>query len=192
MIVEKAPLVVLSLADGIVTILTQRSANAIVSTGNLPFSERARNFIAGYSWYLWKTVCPTELCAFYPLPGNGPSWPMVGLSALVLGAISVFVIAGRSRGHLVFAVLGQIALLPVSGLVQAGGQAYADRYAYIPHIGLLTLVVWEVRHWLKQRPSARWLVAIGVAAVTICFAALAWRQSTYRAQQRGIVVARSN
>jgi tetratricopeptide (TPR) repeat protein len=184
LLVEKIPLFALVVADGIVTIIAQRSRSAMEANDNLPFSFRAANAIHGYGWYLWKTVWPTDLCAFYPLPNEPPSWQLVAVLALSMAAVSGYVIVRRGRGHLVFGWLWfVIALLPVSGLLQVGGQAYADRYAYVPHIGLFVMVVWEAERWFARRPIGRWAAfALSGAAVVACaavsrFQIACWRNS---------------
>jgi Flp pilus assembly protein TadD len=184
LVIEKTPLLALSLADGLVTIVAQKSTSAMTGTADLPFYERAGNAIVGYGWYLGKTVWPTRLCAFYPLPSPGLSWTLVGLSSVALIGLSTYVLVQRKRGHVIFGWLWFLmALLPVSGLVQVGGQAYADRYAYIPHIGLLTLIVWEAWHWLSRQEVGKWMGAAAVAAVAVSCAVVSrvqlasWRDS---------------
>jgi Flp pilus assembly protein TadD len=185
LVVEKAPLFALSLADGIVTIIAQRSANAMSGTDNVPLFHRVANAIEGYGWYLWKTIIPTGLCLLYPFEPLEISWPMVIVSALVLAGLSLLVFVGGGRGHLIFGWLWfLVALLPVCGLLQVGGQAHADRYVYIPHIGLFVAMVWEVGYWLARRGPAPWVAGACLAAVALPCALLTRGQvATWRGSE---------
>jgi tetratricopeptide (TPR) repeat protein len=177
LIAEKVPLLGLSLADGIVTIIAQRSTEAMSGNDSHSLAIRAGNAIHGCTWYLWKTIYPASLCAFYPLSLAGTPWKIVWISALALTALSAYAAMQRRRRHLPFGWLWfVVALLPVSGIVQVGGQAHADRYAYVPHIGLFILIVWEVERWLPPGRVGR-SVGIGFCgAVAVAFATMTWFQ----------------
>ncbi len=179
--VEKIPLFLLSIGGLILAIIGQRQVKAIVTTATLPIATRIGNAIIAYGTYVWKTFVPSPLALPYPyeLPTSGA----LTISALVLIGITAWVIAARDRRYLFagwFWFVGT--LVPVIGLVQIGSQAMADRYTYIPHIGLLTAIVWLVadlaRRWNVERVFA------GVAAIVVAlFAFLAngylanWRDS---------------
>jgi tetratricopeptide (TPR) repeat protein len=146
LIVEKWALFVLAILVGLITILAQQSAILFSGGKSAPALIRIGNAIHSYGWYLWKTVWPTGLCAHYPHPLSTLSWWEVGASAIVLGAVSVWAWTGRRDQpyRLVGWLWFLVALLPVIGLLQVGGQAHADRYAYVPHIGLFLMMAWEV------------------------------------------------
>ena len=152
LVAEKVPLLFLSLIDGIVTIIAQVAVQT-----RWPFWIRLGNAIRAYSWYLMKTVWPSELSVYYPHPANLLSWWSVLLSAIPLVVITIYVaVNGSRRSHLWFGWLWYlISLSPVIGLVQVGFQANADRYSYIPHIGLLLMIVAEAGHWACRSSLGR-------------------------------------
>ena len=138
---EKLPLFVISLLDGIVTIYAQGTGSAFTSTAGVPWFLRFGNALLSYGWYIARTVWPTQLSVYYPHPLHDLSWGWVTAAAMLLAAISAHVAwNGVRRPHLWVGWLWfLIALLPVIGLMQVGLQAHADRYSYIPHVGLLLL-----------------------------------------------------
>jgi Tfp pilus assembly protein PilF len=169
LLIEKLPLLALSLLDGIVTIIAQPK----ISMAELPLTERVGNSLVGYGWYVAKTFWPTDLAVLYLHPLTGLAWDKVAAAAVLLAAISIYVsLNGLRRSHLLFGWLWfLIALLPVIGLVQVGKQAYADRYSYIPHLGLLVMIVWEGCYWLDRLPVGR---IVAGAAAAVGTAACAW------------------
>jgi tetratricopeptide (TPR) repeat protein len=169
--VEKIPFLLLSAAACVVTLLVQR--NAIGSVQAFDFPSRIENALVSYVAYLWQMLYPAGLAVFYPHPRNHLSLAKVGLSLLLLFLISAGVVAGR-RKHPCLLVgwlwyLGM--LVPVLGLLQVGEQARADRYTYLPQIGLYVLVAWGVMelcgNWRHRR------AVLGFAAMTILAALLA-------------------
>lgn len=166
LVVEKTPLFCLALADGLITILAQRSAGAVSDLDSIPLVYRMGNAVNAYGWYVWKTLWPSNLCVIYSHPYRSLSWTSVGASAAALLAFTAWVWwAGRKRPHLAFGWLWfVISLLPVIGLMQVGGQAHADRYTYVPHMGLFVLIAWEALYWLGQRGRQ---VGVGVAVIVV-------------------------
>ena len=141
---EKLPLLIPVAAISVVTLEAQSQAGAISTWEWLPLGTRVANAVAAYGLYLKKMLWPMDLAVFYPHPGNSLEvWP-VALAALLLVILSLGVWwQGRRSRYLVvgwFWYLGT--LLPVSGLIQVGGQAMADRYAYVPLMGLFIILVW--------------------------------------------------
>jgi tetratricopeptide (TPR) repeat protein len=133
---------------------------------------RLANAAAAYGWYLVKTVLPTNLCVFYPLPKSLPY--IVALSsALVIAAVSCWAIAWRRKQPWMlvgwFWFLGT--LVPVIGIIQVGGQAVADRYTYVPLVGLFVMFAWGASAALEEAPSARpWVIGAAIAALLLCVA----------------------
>ncbi|WP_029247726.1 tetratricopeptide repeat protein [Schlesneria paludicola] len=166
-VVEKLPLLALSLIDGLVTIRAQGAAHAIADTQQLPFAVRAANAICSYGWYLATTFYPTRLIPFYqPSPG-GTDWPSVAGWTIVLSGISLAVGWGaHSRVRLFGWWWFIISLLPVIGLIQVGSQAHADRYTYLPHIGLMTWLVWEIADRLSKPLIVRRIV-LGLTVISL-------------------------
>ena len=151
-IIEKLPFFALTIASCIVTILAQGGAGATVSTGHLPVAARLAQIPVSYMRYLGKMFWPENLAAFYPYEVYSWDNRAVLGSALVLIAITVLALLNfRSRTFLAigwFWFLGT--LVPVIGLVQVGRQSIADRYTYIPLIGIFMAVVWLVADFFER------------------------------------------
>jgi len=146
LIVEKIPLIVLIVISSVITFFVQQSSGATGLMENVPFNSRLANAIVSYITYLGKMFYPVKLAAFYPHPTDTlPVWEVI-FSLLLLAAISAWAIyAARRHRYLAvgwFWYLGT--LVPVIGLVQVGSQAMADRYTYIPSIGIFILIGWGV------------------------------------------------
>jgi tetratricopeptide (TPR) repeat protein len=146
-----------------------------------PLSFRLANAAQSCVWYLAKTLLPTNLYAYYPLPVRTVDWTGAAIAAIVLAAITAAAWFG-SRRQPAFAfgwAWFLLSLAPVLGIIQVGLAAHADRYAYVPHIGLLTALVWLVADGLEGFPYARALQA-GLAGVFLLFfSELTWLQAGY-------------
>jgi tetratricopeptide (TPR) repeat protein len=142
---EKAPFFILCAISSILTIFAQQKGGAVVSLGNYPIESRIANALVSYVSYIEKMIWPRHLAIFYPHQEILPIWKIVG-SGLLLVGVSVLVIrAVRKHPYLGvgwFWYLGT--LIPVIGLVQVGEQAMADRYTYVPLIGLFIMIAWGV------------------------------------------------
>jgi Tfp pilus assembly protein PilF len=177
LIVEKIPLFGLSLLDGIVTIVSQSHGTAFKQPNGL-LIDRLSHVVHSYGWYIVKTLKPTGLMAFYARPQLGMPRLEVAGSALLLLAITIYVVLRRRFApHLVFGWAWYfISFLPVIGLVQVGMQAHADRYSYVPHIGLFVMIVWECGYWIRGFPASRTLSGIALAATVLVFGLLTVNQ----------------
>jgi tetratricopeptide (TPR) repeat protein len=180
---EKVPFAALAVASAGVTALVVRDLPESFQHGaRVAFSDRAANATVSYARYLLKTVWPSDLSILYPhpnLPGGTP-WSALQIcaAAALLAAISALVFRARSRRHLAVGWLWYVVtLLPVIGIVQVGPQAMADRYTYLPHVGLFLIVAWGGADLLRAVPrlSPAVLGAAGVAVLVACVAA-SWRQ----------------
>jgi len=141
LVLEKAPLLILSLLSSVVTFLVQRKGGAVSTS--LPLVDRIANALVSYVRYLGKMVWPSHLSVLYPHPGQWPLWETLGAAVILLGlTIGIVGWARRQRYCFVgwFWFVG--GLVPVIGLVQVGIQSMADRYTYWPMIGLFILLVW--------------------------------------------------
>jgi tetratricopeptide (TPR) repeat protein len=163
LIVEKLPLLALSAGSCAVTLWAQR--DAIVSSDRVDFPSRIANAVVSCGGYLSQLFYPVNLAMMYPHPLDGlPAW-RVALALLALTAISIAVLIGwRRRPHLIVGWLWYLGmLLPVIGLVQVGFQAMADRYTYLPQIGLCVALTWLAARLVASWPRHR-LLCGGIAA----------------------------
>jgi tetratricopeptide (TPR) repeat protein len=180
LVLEKLPLLGLSAAASVLTWVAQGKSQTIQSLEQFPLAVRCGNALVSYVTYLGKTFWPVGLAAFYPHPGFGLSWGRVAVAAAVLGVVTVAVAKlGRRCPYLLVGWLWYVGMLvPVIGFTQAGPQALADRYSYLPHIGLFIMIAWGSAD-LAVRLRVRPLVAgLALAAVAGC-AVLAWVQVRY-------------
>jgi protein O-mannosyl-transferase len=172
---EKLPLFALSAGSAVITMRAQRLGGGINPDSEL--LTRLANAIVSYARYLGEAFCPTRLAPIYPYPvGPFKAWE-VAVAALLLAAITALAIAGRRHRYLLvgwFWFLGT--LVPMIGLVQVGRQAMADRYAYLPFVGLFIVICWGVSDWAMQRhvPIA-WQAGVSVG-ILLALAALTHRQ----------------
>jgi Tfp pilus assembly protein PilF len=169
LILEKAPLLSMAAASGVVTFLVQRAGGAVTSAAELPLGLRVENALVSYAEYIARMVVPVNLGAFYPYPSSIPVFLLVSASAMLV-AISWGVWRfGRRYPYLPFGWWWfVVTLVPVIGIVQVGTQATADRYTYVPLIGLFVMAAWGGRDLLHRWPAHR--VALPAAAMAILLA----------------------
>jgi Flp pilus assembly protein TadD len=172
LVVEKIPFFALAAAASIVTFVVQKQGGAVVAMENLPLGARAGNAMISYCRYLGKTFWPTDMAVYYPHPGH---WPLaeVLLAGLFLAGISALVFMRRRRQP--FMLVGWLwfvgTLVPVIQLVQSGQQAMADRFTYVPSVGLLVLIIWGAHELARGwRHHATVLSLAGAAAAVLCMA----------------------
>jgi tetratricopeptide (TPR) repeat protein len=167
---EKVPFFALSLLSSAITFHAQQSGGAVASMTHIPLVARFTNALVAYAVYLWKTVWPVNLTVFYPHPLAWPVW-QVALAAFCLIGLSAGVVLARRR-YLAVGWLWYLGtLVPVIGLVQVGDQALADRYTYVPLIGVFIAASWGAHELLQRLP--RWR-PVGMAAAAGVLVALAW------------------
>jgi Flp pilus assembly protein TadD len=176
---EKIPLVTLSIAVSVVTFFAQRQGGAMLL--HVPLLKRAENAAISYVAYLAQFFWPSKMAVFYPYPLSWPWWQVAGAVA-VLVAISI--LAWRVYAHRPYVAVGWlwylVTLLPVIGLVQVGEQSRADRYTYIPLIGIAMVLVWGLGELLATSPRAAQILAAtgGVVCVLLTRTQLEyWRDS---------------
>ncbi|MEP6602684.1 MAG: tetratricopeptide repeat protein [Spartobacteria bacterium] len=179
MLWEKLPLFTMSILAGVVTFLIQQHSFGAIAS--LPLRWRIDNAIVSCVTYLWQTIWPTNLAVFYPHPENHLSLWQVALAALFLIFITALVIAYRKRRpYLIVGWLLYLSMLaPVIGIVQVGLQGHADRYTYLPQIGLfiaITLLIVDLAGALRYR---RQIFAATAAFVLIALSACARKQSSF-------------
>ena len=179
LIVEKIPLIALSAASSIVTFLAQRGA--IGWTEQLPVSARISNAIVTYLVYIWQMLWPPKLAVFYPHPENRlPIWAIT-LALVVLAGITIAACLLRKRApYLIVGWLWYLGMLvPVIGLVQVGWQGHADRYTYLPQIGLYIAVTWTATDLTASWRFQRIALAAAAALLVAALSWRAWLQTSY-------------
>jgi len=147
---EKLPLLAMSAAASLMTLYIHHQEHTLSS--GFPTSWKVKNGTYSYLAYLGKFFWPVRLGAFYPHPENSLSWLVVGIAAIVLIGISVTIWKFRERRYLVAGWIWYLAtLFPMVGYVQSGRQGMADRYIYIPMIGVIFAVVWLTADLAKEK-----------------------------------------
>ena len=179
MIVEKLPLFALSAAASIVAFALQ--VHSPSSVGQLPFGWRLENALVTYVTYIWQLFWPAKLAVFYPHPDDRFAFWQVALAAAFLITVTWVVFAlRRNRPYLLVGWLWYlIMLLPVIGIVEVGLQGHADRYTYLPHVGLYIALTWLAADVVRSLPRRKEILAALGTALVIILTACAWKQTTY-------------
>ena len=179
-LLEKLPFLALSGVSSVVTVLAQKAGQALLTVDVLPLWPRVANALVSYVRYLGKAMWPSHLALPYPYPSAWPAGTVL-LAALMLAGGSMLALWwARSRPYVAvgwFWFLG--ALVPVIGLVQVGPQALADRYTYVPLIGLFVLVAWLATDWLRPWRYGPAALAVGGSGVVLLCLGLARNQAAY-------------
>ena len=175
---EKLPLLALCGASAFVTMHAQQAAGAMHTVKNsFPLSIRLGNAIVCYARYLGKAFWPSHLALVYPHPGTAlKTWEALA-ALVVLLTVTALVIKERRHRYLLvgwFWFLGT--MVPMIGLVQVGEQAMADRYAYLPFIGLFIMVCWGVADWAEQRRVSAAVLAGASVVILVALSVVAYRQ----------------
>ena len=186
LIEEKVPLFVLSLLSSAITVVAQSRGGALVPAEMIGFGARLGNAVVSYARYLGKTFWPDPLALLYPYPPGGPPiGQIVGAAGLLVSITAIVMIRVRRSPWLAlgwFWFLGT--LVPVIGLVQVGVQAMADRYTYLPIIGVFIAVSWEGSRLARELPvRARRILGAVPIAVVAALSVLTWRQAGYWSDQ---------
>jgi tetratricopeptide (TPR) repeat protein len=178
LLLEKLPLFALSAASCVVTYLVQRGAMDTLHF--VPLGDRLANALLSYLTYVYQTLWPSDLAVLYPYPVDGvPVWQWLGAAALLVGITVVVLRLARRCPYLAVGWLWYLGtLVPVIGIVQVGLQAHADRYTYIPSIGLFLAAVWGVAD-LAARADREQLAALAGGGVLAAALALSWIQVGY-------------
>jgi tetratricopeptide (TPR) repeat protein len=174
LLLEKIPFFLLAAAVCVVTLIAQKSGGAVITVVDYPLGDRLENVMISYCRYLGKIFWPSDLGVFYPHAEQWPFVEVISACVLLCGITALFYLARRRYASLLVGWLWFVGtLVPVIGLVQVGKQAIADRYTYIPSIGLFILVVWGLyeltkswRHHVIASPLAASTAIILCLAIT--------------------------
>ncbi|MCE5339767.1 MAG: tetratricopeptide repeat protein [Planctomycetaceae bacterium] len=176
LLIEKIPFFVLSFLSCVVTFLVQQNSGAVADIEKISLKLRLYNVIVSYTVYIWKMIWPAELAVLYPYPASGIAITKVIGCAVLLVLITILVIRfGKRYKFLPVGWLWYVGtLVPVIGLVQVGSQAYADRYTYIPLIGIFVIMTFGSVQYLSKRNC----VFLSMLLL-VCWAFAAGRQVRY-------------
>ncbi len=166
LIVEKIPLFVITVAMSVFTFLSTRHEGAVISFDALSFGDRILNVVVSYAKYLGNIFWPADLAVFYPYRREFDLFQLAGAAAILFFiSCLVILLSRRYRYGLVGWLWYLGTLVPVIGFVQAGDQAMADRYMYVPGIGLFVMTVWGVSDLLKKWPKKNIISVASAGAV---------------------------
>jgi tetratricopeptide (TPR) repeat protein len=177
---EKVPLFILVILSSIITYIAQQKGGAVTSIEALSPFVRIGNAVVSYIAYIGKMIWPSNLAVFYPYPKLLVPWQVIG-SVFLFIAITLVVIWRAKRSP--YLAMGWLwyagTLVPVIGIVQAGRQAMADRYTYIPLIGLFIIVAWGVPEILKKWNYRKEILLTASALIILCLCIITWTQVGY-------------
>jgi Tfp pilus assembly protein PilF len=180
LVMEKIPLFIVAAASCMVTLYAQTSGGAISSLGAYPLFLRIINALVSYAGYVGKMFWPSKLAVFYPYPSVWPMWQIVASGLLVTTTTLLAIRFAKSRPWFIVGWLWYLGtLIPVIGLVQVGAQAMADRYTYVPLIGIFIMISWGLsdlvnRNLIKRRSRA--LITVVILGVLM---SVTWKQVGY-------------
>jgi len=180
LLVEKIPFLALAAASCVITFIAQQSGGAVADLNFVPFAARLQNAVLAYLAYLQKLFWPAGLAVLYPIRSD-VSLLLVSLAAAVLVAVTIVTMLHRARAPWTFVGWLWFAgtLVPVIGIVQVGMQAYADRYTYLPSVGLFIAVAYGVSHASTKWPYRRSVLMAGSLAIVVALSVCAWLQTKH-------------
>lgn len=181
LILEKIPLFVLSAGSCVVTYMVQAKGGAMAEAGDVPFYVNAGNALVSYIRYICKIFYPVSLAVLYPLDSGGPALWQAGVCLLAVVLITIIVIMLRRRYGFLFTgwfwYLGT--LVPVIGLIQVGSQAMADRYMYLPGVGIYIIIAWLAGEATTKLRLPKVIPATASALMLVILLVMTWIQVGY-------------
>jgi len=170
LVMEKIPFFALATGASIVTFVAQNQGGAVATFESLPLEARVGNALISYCRYLGKIFWPADLAVYYPHPGYWPLAEVMSAGMFLCGITVLLFVKRREYPYLLMGWFWFVGtLVPVIQLVQSGGQAIADRFTYVPSLGVLILIIWGVpelvRGWHQQKPA---LWVLGSVAIILC------------------------
>jgi tetratricopeptide (TPR) repeat protein len=177
LLLEKIPFFLLSAASSVVTYVAQQRGGAVESFQSLPLSERLGNALVSYILYIGKMLWPQNLAVMYPHYGMPSLWQTGGAFLLLLGITGLVIGRARLRPYLMVGWLWYLGtLVPVIGIVQVGAQAMADRYTYLPLIGLFIMAAWGVSDLTVSRKYRKEILILLAGTVLSILMISTWFQ----------------
>jgi Flp pilus assembly protein TadD len=180
LLLEKIPLFVLAALSSVVTYIVQRQGGAVTSIEAFPLTVRLGNAFVSYMMYMGKMLWPIHLAVFYPHPGSWPPWEVLGAVLLLIAITSTVVWRAERLPYLAVGWLWYVGtLVPVIGIVQVGEQAMADRYTYIPLVGLFIMAAWGMPELVKKWRYREEALGASSTLVLACLFMATWTQVGY-------------
>ena len=180
LVLEKIPLFVLMALSCAATYIAQAQGGAVASIEVFALHIRIANAFVSYLIYIIKTICPYNLAVYYPHPASLPLWQVLGAVLFLVAITSTVIWASKRFPYLPVGWLWfSGTLVPVIGIVQVGGQALADRYTYIPSIGLFIMAAWGIPEIFKKRRYAKEVLAASSALYLLWLFFLTLTQAGY-------------
>ncbi len=178
-VLEKIPLVALSAVSSVITFLAQKSA--VGWAQDLPMATRINNAVVSYVAYIWQMLWPVRLAVFYPHPENRlPLWQIISSFLLLICITAAAIALRKQRPYLITGWLWYLGMLvPVIGLVQVGWQGRADRYTYLPQIGLYIAATWGTADLTALYRHQRTILSTAAIFIIGSLSLCAWVQTTY-------------
>lgn len=179
LLTEKVPLFALVIAIGVITFIIQE--HSLGSLIQLPLSWRVENAIVSYVTYLWQMVWPVGLIVFYPHPENHlRPWQVIGAASLLIGLTITALRFRISKPYLATGWLWYgVMLLPVIGLIEVGLQGHADRYTYLPQIGLYLALTWLISDLWRSFEWPKQILATSGGITVLLLSLCSWKQTSY-------------
>ncbi len=180
LLLEKVPLLILAFGAGLMAVYAEGEVGAMVSLGSLPLGTRLANALVSYGDYLVKMVWPFDLAVFYPHPGHPPMLKIILAAALLCSLTFLALKWAKSRPYLVMGWLWYAGtLLPVSGIVQVGSHGMADRYTYLPLLGIFIILSWGIPELLPRQRRTDLLLGLLAGSSLLFLMFLAAKQTAY-------------
>jgi Tfp pilus assembly protein PilF len=160
--------------------MAQQKGGAVASIEAFPLNDRIANAFVSYVIYIRKMIWPNDLAIFYPHPGVLPAWQVMGTVLVLLFVTLTVIWAAKRIPYLAVGWLWYVGTLaPVIGIVQVGSQARADRYTYIPMIGLFIMAAWGIPELMKKWRFRKEVLLASSAIILLCFFMITWIQVGY-------------
>ncbi len=175
---EKLPLFALAAMSSAATYFVQKATGSVDEA--IPLAARMENALISYVIYIRQTIWPARLAIFYPHPKSIAAWQVAASLAIILGVSALVLFAWRTRPYLAvgwFWYLGT--LVPVIGLIQVGLQSHADRYTYIPMVGLSIMLAWGGADFVAKWPQTKRAIAAAAVVSCVVWMAAAWKEAAY-------------